>query len=73
MLLCEMFNERTAGYQDLSQDQSTYKMTDARKTKLTLAHINQLRKMNDQRNVEKHEHLSLVKKMYAAPPAQPMA
>lgn len=79
MLLAEMFNDaelgsRNAyhkGYQDLTKDQSQNKIEDLRKTRLTLAQINQLRKMNDQRTVEFKEHLEKVKKMYgqtAAPP-----
>ena len=72
MLLAEMFNEYHKGYQDLSQDKSQQKIEDLRKTKLTLAHISQLRKMNDQRTLERKEHLEKVKQMYgqsAAPAA----
>jgi hypothetical protein len=80
MLLAEMFKDSTfgtdasykKGYQDLSQDQSQQKVEDLRKTRLTLAQINRLRKMNDQRTLEFKEHLEKVKAMYgqtAAPPA----
>jgi hypothetical protein len=70
MILKEFYdNPRPEAYQDLSQDQSTMKPTDLRKTRLTLAQISQLRKMNDQRTVEKAEHLQKVKIMYGAPPA----
>lgn len=72
MFLSEMFSDRNSEYQDLSKDQSQTKMTDLRKTRLTLAQINQLRKMNDQRNVEKAEHLIRIRKQYGAPPAPPM-
>jgi len=59
-----MFNDNNGEYQDLSHDNSVSKMTDLRKTKLTLAQINQLRKMNDQRNVEYAEEIGRVRKQY---------
>ena len=70
MFLSEMFMDQNSEYQDLGKDQSQMKMTDLRKTRLTLAQINQLRKMNDQRNVERGEKLIKVRKMYGQP-AQP--
>ena len=70
MFLSEMFMDQNSEYQDLGKDQSQMKMTDLRKTRLTLAQINQLRKMNDQRNVERGEQLIKVRKMYGQP-AQP--
>lgn len=70
MLLVEMFQDQTAGYQDLSADTSVAKFNDLRKTRLTLAQINQLRNMNDQRTVEYQENLVKVRKQYAAPPPQ---
>ena len=80
MLLAEMFNDSSMGvrgayhkgYQSLSNDESTQKVEDLRKTKLTLMQINQLRKMNDQRTLEFKEQLERVKLMYgqtAAPAA----
>ena len=72
MFLTEMFMDQNNEYQDLSQDDSQVKMTDLRKTRLTLAQINQLRKMNDQRNVERNEDLIKIRKIYAQP-AQPQA
>lgn len=70
MLLTEMFQDKMGDYQDLGQDQSQYKMTDLRKTRLTLAQINQLRKMNDQRTSEYYKDLGKIRKQYAAPPPQ---
>ena len=72
MLLTEMFMDQNSEYQDLSKDQSQTKINDLRKTRLTLAQINQLRKMNDQRNVERKEDLEKVRKIYGQP-AQPAA
>jgi hypothetical protein len=71
MLLNEMFGEYKSGYQDLSKDKSQNKIEDLRKTKLTLAQINKLRKMNDQRAVEFKENLEKVKTMYGQPAAPP--
>ena len=72
MFLSEMFDEYKKGYQSLENDKSQNKIEDLRKTRLTLAQINQLRKMNDQRNLEFKENLEKVKLMYgqtAAPAA----
>jgi len=66
MLLNEMFNDNNGDFQDLSQDNSVAKPRDLRKVKLTLAQINQLRKMNDQRNVEYAEEITRVRKQYGA-------
>jgi hypothetical protein len=71
MLLTEMFMDQNSDYQDLSKDNSIAKPEDLRKTKLTLAQINQLRKMNDQRTVEYSEQLLRVQKQYGAPAAPP--
>jgi hypothetical protein len=72
MLLNEMFSEYKSGYQDLSLDKSQQKIEDLRKTKLTLAQINQLRKMNDQRAIEFKENLQKIQVMYAQPSAAPV-
>jgi len=69
MFLSEMFNANNGAYQDLSQDNTVEKLHDLRKTRLTLAQINQLRKMNDQRTVEYVEQMKLVRTMYAPPPS----
>ena len=71
MILQEMFSDQNSEFQDLSKDGSQQKMTDLRKTRLTLAQINQLRRMNDQRSMEYIEEISRVRKQYGAPPAQP--
>lgn len=71
MFLSEMFNHQNSEYQDLTQDQSVQHLDDLRKTRLTLAQINQLRKINDQRNVEYVEQIEKVRKQYGAPAAPP--
>ena len=67
MYLTEMFNENLGAYQDLDRDNSVQKVHDLRKTRLTLAQINQLRKMNDKRTVEYVEKMKLVRQQYGAP------
>lgn len=69
MLLCEMFKEYPDTYRDDRADQTVLKFGDTRKTKLTIAQINLLRRMNDQRMVEYAKHLEQVKTQYGATPA----
>ena len=52
------------------EDNTRIKMHDTRKTRLTLAHINKLRLMNELRGIEKKQDLKRIRKQYAAPPAQ---
>lgn len=42
---------------------------DLRRKRLTLEHVNRLRKIRDLRDYEDKQRLTLVKKMYARPPA----
>lgn len=43
--------------------------SDMRRKRLTLEHVNRLRKMRDLRKYEEAQRLDIVKKMYARPPA----
>ena len=43
---------------------------DVRKTRLTLGMLNRLRRAGDSREKERKDELALVRKMYAAPPAE---
>lgn len=70
MILNELFATAVPEMQDQSQDDSVLKYEDSRKTRLTLAQINRLRKMNDMRALEHEQEMNFVRKMYA-PPAQP--
>jgi hypothetical protein len=45
---------------------------DLRRKRLTLEHVNRLRKIRDLRDYENKQRLELVKKMYARPPAAEM-
>ena len=72
MKLFEMFDPATAGYQDVSADNSQPKWRESRKTKLTLRQIRKLRKMNDVRNYEKANYLKKINAQYSQPkPDQP--
>ncbi len=42
---------------------------DLRRKRLSLEHVNKLRKMKDLRDYESKQRLKLVKQMYARPPA----
>jgi hypothetical protein len=42
---------------------------DLRRKRLTLEHVNRLRKIRDLRDYENKQRLEFVKKMYARPPA----
>jgi len=73
MFIAELFNPAPKGYQDEKADQSTLRMSDSRKTRLTLAHLNQLRQSHDVRKLEHEKKLEAVAKQYApAPEAGPM-
>jgi len=70
MRLLEMFSQYPNEYQDLSQDSSQIQHSDARKTRLTLAQINKLRKMNDMRALEHAKDMQLIQQMYNAAPQE---
>lgn len=54
-------------------DTSILRKGDTRKTRLTLRMINDIRKASEAHDKEKKEELGLVRKMYAAPPAEAAA
>lgn len=64
MRLNEMYDAPIEGYQDISADNSKPQWKQSRKTKLTLAQIRKLRKMNDVRNFEKKKYLKKVHEQY---------
>jgi hypothetical protein len=49
---------------DAANDNSQLKMSDTRKTRLTLEQINKLRLMNDQRKIEMKQKLENIQKQY---------
>lgn len=68
MNIMELFDPAPDGYQDEKQDNSVAKMSDSRKTRLTLAHLNQLRKSHDVRKLEHEKKLKSVSTQYAPAP-----
>lgn len=70
MNLLEMF-EPIKGHDTEKDDNTPLKLSDLRKTKLTLQQLNRLRIMNDVRKLEHEQKLKTIKKQYAAP-AEPM-
>lgn len=64
----ELFDPAPAGHYDERADQSTLKLDDSRKTRLTLAHLNQLRQSYDVRKLEHEQKLKSVSKQYAPAP-----
>ena len=72
MLLIEFIERVSPDRQDLSQDNSQVKLSDLRKTRLTLRQLNKLRKMNDVRAFEYKQKLKQIRQQYQ-PLAQPLA
>jgi hypothetical protein len=67
MFITEMFDSAKPGYESEKDDNSVTKLSDLRKTRLTLAHLNRLRMANDVRKFEHEKKLETVQKQYAAP------
>jgi uncharacterized protein YkwD len=67
MFILELFEPTAPGYQTHSDDNSVAKKSDSRKTRLTLAHLNQLRQSHDVRKVEHEKKLKQVSKQYQVP------
>jgi hypothetical protein len=65
MLLNEIYDTPKQGYTDSSQDQSVTKLSDVRKTRLTLAQLNSLRQMNDVRKFEEEQRLTDIQRQFA--------
>jgi hypothetical protein len=57
------------GYENENDNQSVLKLSDMRKTRLTLGQLNKLRQMNDVRKIEFEQKLKKLSSQYK-PPAQ---
>ena len=68
MFITEMFDKAPEGYYNEKDDQSTIKMDDSRKTRLTLAHLNKLRQSHDVRKLEHEKKLEKISKQYQVAP-----
>jgi hypothetical protein len=70
MFINEFFSTNSAeGYSSENDDQSVKKMTDSRKSRLTLLQIKRLRVMNDLRTFERQQEVEDVAKQYKPPAA----
>lgn len=70
MYIFELFSPTLKGYRDEKEDNSALKLSDVRKTRLSLSQINRLRIMNDVRKYEHEKKLNSITKQYK-PPAEP--
>jgi hypothetical protein len=66
MNLLEMFNETPEAYRTEKDDNTSVKLSDLRKTKITLKQLNRLRIMNDVRKLEHEQKLDVVQQQYKA-------
>lgn len=71
MVINELFEPIKSGYNSAADDQTPMKLSDLRKTRLTLADLNRLRMANDVRKVEHETKLENISKQYKPPAAAP--
>ena len=67
----EIFEPDPVGHHTEKDDNTPLKLSDLRKTKVTLKQLNRLRIMNDVRKLEHEQKLEFVRKQYKAPEAPP--
>ena len=70
MNLLEIFEPMPTGYSTEKDDNTALKLSDLRKTKLTIKQLNRLRIMNDVRKLEHEKKIDSVQQQYKAPPAE---
>lgn len=70
MNLLEIFEPSPIGYSTEKDDNTAVKLSDLRKTKLTLKQLNRLRIMNDIRKLEHEKKIEAVQTQYKAPPQE---
>jgi uncharacterized protein YkwD len=68
MNVFELFDPAPKGYYNEKDDNTALKLDDSRKTRLTLAHLNQLRQSHDVRKLEHEKKLEAISKQYSPPP-----
>jgi hypothetical protein len=71
MYITELYEPAKPGYNSSADDQTPMKLSDMRKTRLTLADLNRLRMANDVRKVEHENKLEAITKQYKPPAAAP--
>lgn len=64
MFINDLFEDMTEYYTDQKQDNSVQKLSDVRKTRLTLAQIKRLRMMNDVKKFEEQNKIEALSKQY---------
>jgi len=64
MLIAEMFDSAPEGYYTEKEDHTPLKLSDLRKSRLSLEQLNRLRIMNDVRKFEHEKKLDSVSKQY---------
>jgi len=69
MQILEFF-EDLPGYRTEKEDNTSLKLSDVRKTRLTLKQINRLRIMNDVRKLEHEQDLEQIRTQFKAPPPE---
>ena len=69
MFVFEMFKPHEPGYQSEKDDNTPMKLSNLRKTRLTLGDLNRLRMANDVRKVEHENKLEQITKQYKPPAA----
>jgi hypothetical protein len=67
MFITELYDQIPEKYHSEKDDNSPMKLSDLRKTRLTLGHLNKLRMANDIRKFEKEEEVKSVTDQYKAP------
>jgi hypothetical protein len=66
MYVLELYSPTPSAYRTEKDDNSVIKLSDLRKTRLSLEQINRMRIMNDVRKLEHEEKLKKVNKQYKA-------
>lgn len=69
MIVTELFEPIRPGYNSEASDNTPMKLSDLRKSRLTLADLNRLRMANDVRRVEHEKKLEKVTNQYKPPAA----
>ena len=70
MNLLEMFNDQP-GFRTEKDDNTALKLSDVRKTRVTLKQLNRLRIMNDVRKLEHEQDLEQVRNQFKTPAEAP--
>jgi hypothetical protein len=65
MILKELFEPAPPGYNTDNEDNSVLKLSDLRKTRLTLSQLQKLRQMNDVKKYEYEEKIKDIVKQYS--------